>query len=207
VRDAEVYAHRTSAHRAGALFAAFSLARRVYLPTSTSRRGVPMSSDERAQKAKSGVAADAVVATVRGRREALQLLGVLGVGALVGCGAEGSGDGGGAAGDAGAPRASGDAGLPLDDAGSAPSDAGSAPLDAASAPDAASPRDAGGTASDAGGAPSCALTAEQEEGPFYVALEMVRSDITDGRATGRPRARYVPRRYTLMIGTPSCVST
>ena len=65
------------------------------------------------------------------------------------------------------------------------SDAASASTSASSTSSSASTE--GGTASTASGSPSCTLTPEATEGPFYLDINDVRQDITEGKA-GAPLA-------------------
>lgn len=99
------------------------------------------------------------------RRDLLRLLAVMGLGTIAGCGSSTSS--GGASGDASG--AGGDA-----------SSDGSSGASDASVADAQSGEAASADAASAD-APSCVLTAEQEEGPFYVPIELIRSDITGGK--------------------------
>jgi len=92
------------------------------------------------------------------RREALQLLGAVGVSAIVGCSSNSSGSGNGGSTTGG-----------VDGGTDAAANAADAGIDLA------------GANSDGAQAAECVLTAEQEEGPFYVAVEAIRSDITDGK--------------------------
>ncbi len=103
------------------------------------------------------------MAATPSRREALQLIGAVGVSAIVGCSSSSSGSGAGGGGGSttgGGVDAGTDAAANADDAGADLATAGS----------------------DAAQASECVLTAEQEEGPFYIAVDAIRSDITDGKA-------------------------
>ncbi len=105
------------------------------------------------------------------RRGFLLSLGGIGLGLLAHCGGSGNGAGGGSGGtaDGGGGSTAGDASTSGGDAGGAASG------------DAGGVEASDGSASATVDASSCTLTVEQEEGPYYVPIELIRSDITDGR--------------------------